>query len=153
MRFGGISLFLNLVEFKLGQSISPLHSPYVRTRVVPRFGISVRYRSVFSRYFSNRYRRKTRSGGFGIVHLAGTPFCPLFDGSSPPFEGKISSRRIYKTEFLQNFTKWSSRQILQYKKYRTEYRPASAGTLNYRYEFKPYYDLLENFWGFCTDPT
>ncbi len=42
-------------------------------------------------------------------------FRPLFDGPSPPFEGNISSRQIYKKEFPQNFTKWSSRQILQHK--------------------------------------
>jgi hypothetical protein len=42
-------------------------------------------------------------------------FRPLFDEPSPPFEGKKSSHQIYKKEFPQNFTKWSSRQILQYK--------------------------------------
>jgi hypothetical protein len=31
-------------------------------RVVPRFGISVRYRSVFSRYFPNRYRTEGKLG-------------------------------------------------------------------------------------------
>ncbi len=88
-------------------------------RVASRFSILVRYPSVFSRYFTNQYRRKTRSGCFSFVHLARTPFFPLlppFDGPSPPFEGKISSRRINKKEFPQNFRKWSSRQILlQYK--------------------------------------
>jgi hypothetical protein len=55
----------------------------VLTRVASRFGISVWYRSVFSRYFTNRYRRKTRSGRFGIVHLAGTPFFPQREHSAP----------------------------------------------------------------------
>ncbi len=48
----------------------------LETRVASRFGISVWYWSVFSRYFTNRYRRKTQSGCFGIIHLAGTPFFP-----------------------------------------------------------------------------
>ncbi len=52
-------------------------------RVASRFSISVRYWSVFSRYFTNRYRRKTRSGRFGILHLAGTPFFPKREASAP----------------------------------------------------------------------
>ncbi len=43
-----------------------------------------------------------------LFSLKGRLLPPLFDGPSPPFEGKISSRRIYKKEFPQNFTKWSS---------------------------------------------
>ncbi len=31
--------------------------------------------------------------------------CPLFDGSSPPVEGKISSRQIFKKEFPQKYHK------------------------------------------------
>jgi hypothetical protein len=61
-------------------------------------------------------------GKFWYSTFGGNPFfpskrgfCPLFDGPSPPFEGKISSHQIYKKEFPQNFTKWSSSQILQYK--------------------------------------
>ncbi len=100
------------------------------------FGISVRYWSVFSWYFPNQYQRKTRSGRFGIIQLAGTPFfpskggfCPLFDGPSPPFEGNISSRRIYKKEFPQNFTKWSSAKSYSTKIPNRIYWPASAGNL------------------------
>jgi hypothetical protein len=63
---------------------------------------------------------------FGIVHLAGTPFCSLLPPiwwTKPPFRG----------EFPQNFAKWSSSQISQYKKipyipYRI-YQPAVAGNL------------------------
>ncbi len=75
-------------------------------------------------------------GTFWYCTFGGNPFfpskggfCPLFDGSSPFFEEKISSRQISKKEFFQNFTKCSSPQIVQYKKYRTEYQPASAGNL------------------------
>ncbi len=90
-------------------------------RVASRFGILVWYRLVFSRYFTNQYQRKTRSGRFGIVHLAGTPFFPQREASAPflmdqaPLLTEKRSRQIYKKEFPQNFTKWSSRQILQYK--------------------------------------
>jgi hypothetical protein len=73
--------------------------------LVFRFGIG--------RYFLGIFHTDTEGKlgkAFGILHLMGTPFfpskggfCLLFDGSSPPFEGKISSRQIYKMEFLQNF--------------------------------------------------
>ncbi len=57
---------------------------------------------------------------------------PPFWWIKPPFWGKISSRQIYKKEFLQNFTKWSFRQILQYKKYWTEYTNRQV-LVTYRY--------------------
>ncbi len=99
---------------------------YLFTRVVSRFGILVWYRLVFSWYFPNRYQRKTRQGP-SVSYIWREPlFCsllPPFCWTKPPFWG----------EFPQNFTKWSSGQILQYKKYRTyhtEYQPASAGNLS-----------------------
>jgi hypothetical protein len=67
------------------------------------------------RYFLGIFHTDTEGKlgkALGILHLAGTPFfpqreasAPFFDGSSPPYERKISSRQIYKMEFLPNFTK------------------------------------------------
>ncbi len=83
------------------------------SRVASRFGISVWYRSVFSRYFTNRYRKKTRSGRFGIVHLAGTPFfpskggfCPLFlvKKKFPPNLQKGVPAKFHKMELPPNLT-------------------------------------------------
>ncbi len=54
-----------------------------KTKVASQFGILVGYRSVFFRYFTNRYRRKTWSGHFGIVHLVGTPFLPQREAFAP----------------------------------------------------------------------
>ncbi len=54
-------------------------------------------------------------------------FCPLFDGPSPPFEG----------EFPQNFTKWSARQILQYKKYRTCHTEYTNPQVPVTYRYRP----------------
>jgi hypothetical protein len=83
------------------------------SRVSSRFGISVRYWSVFSWYFTNQYRRKTRSGRFGIVHLAGTPFfpskggfCPLFlvKKKFPPNLQKGVPAKFHKMELPPNLT-------------------------------------------------
>ncbi len=60
-----------------------LYSSKEIIRVASRFGILVRYRSVFSRYFTDRYQRKTWWGRFGIVHLAGTPFFLQREASAP----------------------------------------------------------------------
>ncbi len=85
---------------------------------------------VFSRYFTNRYRRRTRSGHFGIVHLAGTPFFPS--------KGGFCSLFLVKKKFPPKFTKRSPRKISQNrapaKSYSTQntnriYQPASASNL------------------------
>ncbi len=85
--FRFISLKVTLLLVLLCSCHNPLapfsHVKRIFCRVASRFGISVRYRSVFSRYFTNRYQRKTRSGRFGIVHLAGTPFFPQREASAP----------------------------------------------------------------------
>jgi hypothetical protein len=96
---------------------------YVIFRVASRFGTIFRFG--IGRYFPGILPTDTE-GKLGrdvsVSYIWREPlfpskggFCPLFDGPSPPFERKISSRRIYKKEFPQNFTKWSSRQIFQYK--------------------------------------
>ncbi len=116
---------INAVHYwrPLMPSINAVHS-YLITRVASRFGILVWYRSVFSQYFTNQYQRKTENlvGTFRYPTFGGNPFfpskgdfCPLFDGPSPPFEGQVRSPQIYEKELPQNFTKWSSCQILQYK--------------------------------------
>ena len=63
--------------------ILAIHMQSVNGRVASQFGISVRHWSVFSRYFTNQYQRKTWPGRFGIVHLAGTPFFPQREASAP----------------------------------------------------------------------
>ncbi len=87
--------------------------------------------------FSQPIPKENLVGMFRYCTFGGNPFfpsqggfCPLFDGPSPSFEGKTSSRWMYKKEFPQNFTKWSSRQILRYKKYPTEYRLVWATKLS-----------------------
>ncbi len=57
----------------------------VTFRVVYWFGIFSWYWLVFSRYFTNQYRRKTRLVHFGIIKLAGAPFSLLKGGLWTPF--------------------------------------------------------------------
>jgi hypothetical protein len=98
----------------------------VLARVASRFGISVRYRLVFSRYFPNRYRRKTWLVHFGIIHLAGTPFslasAPFLMDQAPLLRGVPA--KFHKMELPPNLTV----QKIPYIPYRI-YQPASAGNL------------------------
>jgi hypothetical protein len=103
---------VRLCPWNASSRISDGLSRTMKSRVASRFGISVRYRSVFSRYFTNRYRRKTRSGRFGI-HLAGTPFfpskggfCPLFlvKKRFPPNLQKGVPAKFHKIELPPNLT-------------------------------------------------
>jgi hypothetical protein len=102
------------------------------SRVALQFGILVWYRLVFSRYFTNQYRRKTWSGRFGIVHLAGTPFFPQREAFAPFLMDQAPLLR--KNKFPPNlqkgipakFHKMKLPPNLTVQKYRTEYRPASA---------------------------
>ncbi len=75
-------------------------------RVASRFGISVWYRLVFSWYFPNGYRRKTRLLRFGIVHLAGNPFsltsAPFLMDQAPLLRGVLA--KFHKMELPPNLT-------------------------------------------------
>jgi hypothetical protein len=79
----GKSINDSISEHKCIVTINIIYSITVIIRVASQFGISVWYHLVFSRYFTNRYRKKTWSGHFGIVHLAGIPFFPQREASAP----------------------------------------------------------------------
>ncbi len=99
---------------------------FIFFRVVSQFGISVRYRLVFSRYFPNRYRRKTWLVRFGIEHLVGTPFslasAPFLMDQAPLVRGVPA--KFHKMELPPNLTV----QKITYIPYRI-YQLASAGNL------------------------
>ncbi len=95
--------------------------------LVFRYGIGWYFLGIFLTDTEGKLGKDLRYHTFG-----GNPFfprfCPLFDGPSP-FGG----------EFPQNFTKRSSRRILQYKKYRTyhtEYTNRQV-PVTYRYRDRP----------------
>jgi hypothetical protein len=114
--------------------MSRMYGIFVFIRVASRFGILVRYRLVFSQYFTNQYQRKTWSGCFGIVHLAGTPFFPHREASAPFL---MDQAPLLREKLVPaKFTKRSSHKVLQNeapaKSYSTKipnqiYQPASAG--------------------------
>ena len=92
-----------------------------------RFGISVWYRLVFSRYFpTNRLPKENSVRIFGIVHLAGTPFslasAPFLIDQAPLLKGVHP--KFHKMELPPNLTV----QKIPYIPYRI-YQPASAGNL------------------------
>jgi hypothetical protein len=96
-------------------------------RVVSRFGISVWYWLVFSRYFPNGYIPKENSvRTFGIVHLAGTPFslasAPFLMDQVPLWRGVPA--KFHKKELPPNLTV----QKIPYIPYRI-YQLASSGNL------------------------